>query len=220
MKLTVIGATSRTGAHVLTEAVSRGHTVTAFTRRPELLSEKTPLARVVVGDGRDADAVRCAVASADAVIAIVKASSRKGPHVTAEVAEVIVGAMSTLGVKRLVMTSAYPVVAEKPRLPMAIIRRVLREGYEDMLAMERILAASDLDWTVARLNGLLDRPAAGRVQISRGLLDRPATLSRADAAAALLDLVADAGFARAAANIAGTQAPKQERRRPSPVRTN
>jgi nucleoside-diphosphate-sugar epimerase len=217
MNLTVIGATSRTGAHVLADAARRGHAVTVLTRRPERLCETARPARVVVGDGRDPACVGLAVAGADAVIAIVKASSRKGPHVTAEVAEVIVEAMSTLRVKRLVMTSAYPVVAVKPRLPMAVMRRLLREGYADMLRMERVLGASGLDWTVARLHGLLDRPATGRVQTSRGQFDRPATLARADAASALLDLVVAAGSEREAVNIAGVPTGARGRRRPSPA---
>jgi len=79
MKLTVIGATGRTGRHVVDEALRRGHKVTAFTRRPEALTERSRLDGVVVGDGRDPEAVRKAVSGADAVIAIVAAASRKGP---------------------------------------------------------------------------------------------------------------------------------------------
>lgn len=38
MKILVIGAAGRTGRHVLEQAVARGHTVTAFARRPQGLA--------------------------------------------------------------------------------------------------------------------------------------------------------------------------------------
>jgi putative NADH-flavin reductase len=203
MKLTVIGATGRTGSHVLTEGARRGHELTAFTRRPALLTDRSSLARVVEGDGTDPEAVKSAVAGADAVIAIVKAPSRNGPHQTAAVAQVIVAAMSEAGVRRLVMTSAYPVVATRPLIPMTLLRLVFKAGYQDMIKMEQVLAASDLDWIVARLYGLVDKPARGGVSMRRDLFEKPTTLSRADAAAALLNLVEDRAFARTALNIAG-----------------
>lgn len=88
MKLTVIGASGRTGTHVLELAARRGHLVTAFSRRPGTVSQPETLARVVVGDGRDPAAVREAITGADAVIAIVAARSRRGPHQSAQVARV------------------------------------------------------------------------------------------------------------------------------------
>lgn len=203
MKLTVVGATGRTGRHVLTDAARRGHQVTAFTRRPELLPDTGALAGVVTGDGCDPDAVREAVTGADAVIAIVAAPGRRGPHQAAPVLRVITQAMSDLGVRRLVVTSAYPLVAERPRLPLALLRAMLAAAYADAAEMERIVAASDVDWTIVRLNRLGDGPARGGVRVSRDLLDRPRGLTRADAAATLLDVVEDADLARVAVNVAG-----------------
>jgi hypothetical protein len=54
-----------------------------------------------------------------------------------------------------------------------------------------------------RLNRLLDKPARGNVQISRDLLDRPRSITRADAAATLVDTVETGTYARSAINIAG-----------------
>jgi hypothetical protein len=87
---------------------------------------------------------------------------------------------------------------------VAILRRILADAYADTAEMERVLAATDLDWTVVRLNRLLDKPARGTVQISRDLLDRPRSITRADAAATLVDTVETTTYARSAINIAGT----------------
>jgi putative NADH-flavin reductase len=203
MNLTVIGATGRTGSHVLTQARERGHAVTAFTRQRGRLDGDPRAVRVVVGDGRDPTAVREAVSGAQAVIAIVAPDSRTGPFSAAAVAEVLVEAMTRLGVRRLLVTSAYPIVAREPRLPLAILRRIFAGAYADAAAMERLVAASRLDWTIARLNRLTDRSATGGTRVSRDLLRRPTALTRADAAASLLELLEDSDAIRMAYNIAG-----------------
>lgn len=204
MRITVFGATGRTGRHVLAEGARRGHRITACTRRPDSLTDTSALAAVVSGDGRDPEAVGRAVAGAGAVIAIVSAAGRKGPFQTAEVAKVIIDAMTRAGVRRLVTTSAYPIVGERPRLAMALLRRLFAASYADHAEMERLVAASDLDWTVARLNRLLDRPAQGGVHVTTELLDRPRSITRADVAVTLLDLVEADTYAGTAVNVRGS----------------
>jgi len=215
MKLTVFGSAGRTGRLVVSEALRRGHEVTAFTRRPEALPDDTKrLITVVSGDGRDPGAVQSAIKGADAVIATVGASRRAGPHQTAAVARVIVDQMIGSGVRRLIITSVYPLVGDKPRLPIALLRLILADAYADAAAMERIVSAADLNWTIARLNRLADKPATGGVRISSGLFDKPTALTRADAAATLLDIIADGTAIRNAVNVAG---PRAHRRTTAPA---
>lgn len=203
MKLTVIGSTGRTGRHVVSDATRRGHEVTAFTRRPDALAGVERLAAVVHGDGRDPAVVARAVDGADAVIAIVAAPSRRGPHEAAAVARCVTAAMAGAGVSRLVVTSAYPVVGTRPRLPMTLLRVMLARPYADVRKMEAVVSASGLAWTVVRLNRLTDGAARDDVEVSRDLLDRPAGLTRADAGAFLLDAAESDAWARTAVNLAG-----------------
>lgn len=203
MNITVFGSTGRTGRHILAEGLRRGHRITAASRRPHLLHDTAALAAVVTGDGRDPHTVRTAITDADAVIAIIGAASRNGPHHAAAVAKVITKAMSELGVRRLAITSAYPIVAKKPRLAITMLRLALANAYADLADMERIVATSEADWTIVRLNRLTDKPARGRVDISRGLVDKPAAIARADAAAALLDITEDPTYTKTAVNITG-----------------
>ncbi|SIM49020.1 Putative NADH-flavin reductase [Micromonospora cremea] len=205
MRLTIFGSTGRTGRQVLAEGIRRGHRITAFTRRPDTIADPAALAAVVAGDGRDPDAVRTAVADADAVVAIIAAASRKGPHHVADVARTVTDTMSATGVRRLVVTSVYPIVATKPRLPIALLKLVFADAYADCAAMEDIVSTSSLDWTIARLNRLTDKPPHGTFYTSRALLDRPFAITRTDAAAALLDIVKDETLAKTAINIAGTR---------------
>jgi hypothetical protein len=85
------------------------------------------------------------------------------------------------------------------------LRLILRAAYADLAQMERIVSASDLDWTIARLNRLLDKPARGRARISTTLLDKPAAITRADAAATLLDLAESDRYAKSAVNLSGAE---------------
>jgi NAD(P)H-binding len=111
--------------------------------------------------------------------------------------------MADLGVRRLVVTSAYPIIVDKPPLAMAVLRRLLATSYADNAAMEQLVSSSGLDWTIVRLNRLTNKAATGAVHTSRGLLERPRAIARADAAATLLDIVADPALARTAINVAG-----------------
>jgi putative NADH-flavin reductase len=202
MRITVFGATGRTGRHVVELGNQRRHLITACTRRADAAAG-VPYDRLVAGDGRDPAAVADAVADADAVIAIIAAPSRSGPHQAADVARVIVDAMCRDGVSRLIFTSPYPIVATTPRIPVALLRQVFKACYADAKQMERIVSESGLDWTVARLNRLLDTPARGGLVVSRDLLYVPKKMSRADAAATLLDLAETTTYSKSAVNVCG-----------------
>lgn len=205
MRLTIIGSTGLTGSRVLTQALQRGHDVVAFTRRPTLLPGDARPRRVVSGDGRDPDAVAGAVRGADAVIAIVSSRSRKGPHQTAEVAGVLTSAMAEAGVKRLVVTSAYPLVGDRPRVLMAFLRRILADAYDDLRAMERHVSATSLDWTIVRLVRLNDSDDVTPLRLTEDLLGKqsakPRGISRASVANALLDVVESGSYIRTAVNV-------------------
>lgn len=215
MRITVFGATGRTGRHVLEQGLRRGHKLTAFTRRPEALTDladradradladRAGLAAVVSGDGRDPAAVRRAIDGADGVIAVIAPSRRKGPHHTTEVLRAVTGSMADLGVRRLVVTDPYPVAVDEPPLAMRLLQRFLADAYADAAEMERVVTATGLDWTIVRLNRLRDKPATGRFELHRGLLDKPSGITREDAATVLLDVIADDTLARTAVNVRG-----------------
>jgi putative NADH-flavin reductase len=203
MRIVVFGATSRTGLHLLTEAQRRNHQIVAFTRHPDALPDTPALAAVIHNDCRDRYQVRAALDGADAVISLLPGGGRRDPHLAADTARTFTRAMSEAGVRRLVVVSAYPIVGDRSRLPMAILRRVLAIPYADNAEREQIVSASDLDWTIARLNRLTDKPATGAIVTSPDLLVKPHSITRADTAVALLDMVQDATLARTAINVSG-----------------
>jgi putative NADH-flavin reductase len=203
MKITVFGAAGRTGRHVLAEGTRRGHQLVAFTRRPRALTGVQGLVGIVHGEGRDADAVRRAVDGTDAVISIIPGGRPGDPHRATQVTGTIIQAMTDLGIRRLVVTSAYPVVADRPRLPVMVLRTLLATAFSDVSAMEVTVTGSGLEWTIVRLNRLTDGPGTGTVRTSRDLFAKPRAISRADVATVLLDVVEDDTLARAALNVSG-----------------
>jgi len=203
MNITVIGAAGRLGQQVVQEASRRGHRVAGLARRPERLARPELLSRIATGDGRDPDTAARAVAGTDAVVITVAGGTGKDPHQAAEVTRTVAAAMRDHGVRRLVITSAYPIVAVRPRAVMWILRKALATPYADTAEAERIATTSNLDWIIARLNRLTDHRPVGPPHISAGLLDRATGLSRADAATLLVDLTETRDHARQALNVRG-----------------
>lgn len=206
MRIAVVGAAGRLGRAVVAEAGRRGHEVTGLARSAEALGSVAGLSRRVVGDARDERPAGSAVEGADAVICTVAGGTRRDPCRAQEVASALTAAMPRLGVSRLVVTSAYPIVGRRPAVAMAVLRRVFATPYNDAAAAEERVAASGLDWTVVRLNRLVDRAGGGPPHVAEGQLDRATGLTRADAAALLVDLAESRAHAGRAVNVRGRDA--------------
>lgn len=209
MKLFVVGATGRTGALVVEQALERGHEVTAFTRRPDAVSSTHPHLRVAQGDGLVAADV-AQLAGHDAVISIVAAPDLKRTTLAEQVTRNLVQAMGENGVSRLVVTSSHALVATRPRLAVTFIRLLLRHSYADARNMEAVVRSSGLDWRIVRANRLVDKPAVGsvvRMPDGQDFVDGANELTRADLAATLLDVVADDALTRQAVEVTGARHP-------------
>jgi putative NADH-flavin reductase len=148
MKLVVIGATGRTGREIVQQALARGHHVTVFVRSPENITLKNERLTVLKGNAMDESQLFDAVQNHDAVLStlgpreVFKPSSMLRDNALATTR-----AMNRSGVKRLVVLSA---AAHFPGLPNRIASFVMRNHMRDSLAMEEIVQASGLDWTIAR----------------------------------------------------------------------
>src|SRR5260221_13336461 len=123
MNITVIGAAGRLGWRVVEEASRRGHKVAGLARRPERLARPELLWNIAAGDGRDRDTAARAVGEADAVVMTVADGTGQDPHQAADVTRAVTTAMREQGVGRLVITSAYPIVATRPVAVMWVLRR-------------------------------------------------------------------------------------------------
>jgi uncharacterized protein YbjT (DUF2867 family) len=202
MKIAVFGSTGGNGRLILAEAMRRGHEVTAFARRPDALAEVTGLAAVVGGDARDPADAGKAVAGQDAVIMTV--SARGEPGASTAIAGAVAQAMAAEGVRRLVATSAYGMVATRPYVLAAVVRRAFRSVFADQAAADQVIEASALDWTILRATRLTSRTASGPARLSAQLFTKgPYSLTRRAYAAALVDEVENSAHVRHIINITG-----------------
>jgi len=144
MKLFIIGATGRTGREIVQQALARGHQVTTFVRSPESITSKNERLTVIKGNAMDENAIQ----NHDAVVsALGPREVFKPSSLLHDSALATTRAMNRSGVKRLVVLSA---AAHFPGIPNRIASFIMRNHMRDSLAMEEIVQANGLDWTIAR----------------------------------------------------------------------
>lgn len=200
MKLTIFAATGGIGRQLVEQAMAAGHDVTAVVRSPKKLSRDV---RVVVADlaVSEPEALVSAITGADAVMSGLGARSASEAGVAWRGTQAIVRAMTTTGVRRIVVVSAAPIgTVPSPGRPNPprhdpgdgffmrhlfgpLTKAALRKHYADLAKMEDILRDSDIDWTVVRPPRLTDGPLTGTYRIAyEQNLRRGLFISRADVA--------------------------------------
>ncbi|HEV7980861.1 NAD(P)-binding oxidoreductase [Amycolatopsis sp.] len=208
MKITVFGATGGIGGHVVRQALEAGQQVTAVVRDPARLDVRHERLDVVTADVMDPAAIADAVKGRDAVITSLGARDLKPSTVARDSARSIMAAMTRTGTRRLLVVSNSGMIREGDgffvrTLVKPVVGRVLREPWADMAAMEELIFASDLDWTIVRPPRLTDGELTGSVRSKIGANPRGFTVARADVADFLLKAVDDDTFSRFPVSIAG-----------------
>lgn len=192
MHIVVVGANGRTGRLVVQQALRAGHRVTALARTSlniELPTEAEVLnADVVDDDGlalpHDADVV---------ISALGKNSNRDRTPVCTLGTRHVMAAMRRAGIRRLVVTSASPVLRKATGEPLwfrATVRPVVRwfgrRVYADLEEMETALvqSANDIVWSIVRPGYLVDDPGGAYELVKER--NAMGVVHRADLASALL----------------------------------
>lgn len=210
MKVVVFGGTGGTGVLIVREALAAGHEVTVVARNPSKVTEKHPRLEIVRGDVMDAGSIQAAIEGRDAVVSALGAPSNRPPVTIHRVgiASILAG-MKRAGARRLVaISSGGHYEGHDPnssRFFEWIIRPLfLRHIYDDMAAMDALIEASGVDWTILRPPRLLDAPAIGRVREAADVwvLPKGQTIPRADLAKVAIAKLADPASVRHAIAVA------------------
>jgi uncharacterized protein YbjT (DUF2867 family) len=204
MRLTIFAATGGIGRHLLEQAVSAGHDVTAVARNPRNLPRQDAPVRVVTADLAAADPA-VLVSAVDGADAVLSGLGPRNPRTEAGIASRgtrdIVAAMQATGARRIVVVSAAPVgTVPSPGRPnppkhdpgdgffmrhlgAPLAGAMFRAHYADLALMEDILRGSGLDWTISRPPKLTDKPLTGIYRTAYGQNIRGGfSVSRADVA--------------------------------------
>ncbi len=195
MRITVFGATGRTGRPLVAQAVERGHEVVAFARSADDVERRDDV-RVVEGDAYTGEGLSEAVAGSDAVVSVL-GQSGDGPDDLLTVAgDHVTAAMAEHGVDRFVtlvgagVREAGESVSLSGRVMGALLKVLARSVLEDAAEHVDRVRATDLDWTVVRAPRLTDGEGTGDYRagdISLGF----ESIARADVARFVLDCVED-----------------------------
>lgn len=197
MKIALIGASGFAGSAILTEALARGHEVTALVREPARLEARSGLDRLAV-DALDSQALADALAGHDAVISAYSPglSHPEVEETFGRAADALVSAARLSGIKRVLAVGGAATlevapgvqVLDTPDFPEAW--KPVARGTARVLAALR--AATDLDWTFLSPSAHFEPgPRTGNFRLGRDQLlvaaDGNSSISSADYAVALLD---------------------------------
>jgi putative NADH-flavin reductase len=155
MQITVFGASGRVGQQVVARALEEGYCVTAFVHRKNPFQDNSALT-IVHGDIGDSKAVTTALQGSDAVISTLGSWGTKSKDILSRGMSVIIPAMESSGVERLITLTGSAAVWSGDKLSVVdklnhavldiVAPKILRDG-EDHL---RQLDASSLWWTSVR----------------------------------------------------------------------
>lgn len=207
MKLTIFGATGRTGQHLLQQALEAGHEVTALVRSPAKLTIADDRLALVQGDISSASQVEEAIAGSEAVISVLGPTSNKPEFTVSRGTEHIIAAMEKHGLRRLVVSAGAGVADahDSPKLFDKVIGLMVRtfsgNVYADMVRTVSAVRNSNLDWTIVRVPMLSDGPPQGSIKVAyvgKGMGPR---ITRADMAAFMLRQLQDEAYVHQAPAI-------------------
>ena len=211
MRIVVIGANGATGRLAVFEGLRRGHEMVAFVRDAAQVTLTDPHLTVAQGDAFDPATVVAALEGADAVISAIGRSRKggskqrdKGPFY-APAMRVILDGMAARGVGRLAVISSQGVGDEPLQglaLPLRAFRLVVGRVMDDMREMERLVEASDTEWTITRPGGLTGKPKGEYVVQPGNSLRGHGSTPRADLAEALVLAVTEGNWLRQAVLVA------------------
>ncbi|WP_033577665.1 NAD(P)-dependent oxidoreductase [Dickeya chrysanthemi] len=208
MKITLFGATGKTGSYLIDEGLTRGMDITVFAR-PNSPFENANV-RVIHGELTDRDSLREAISGADAVLSALGPTSLKHPKdlpITSAMSA-ITAVMRQEGVKRLiaVSTGTAPDPEDrfdlKIRFPALLIRFAMPGSFQDIIGLANTIRASELDWTMVRVAFLKNTPASNRLNVGLyGCTTHSQTVSRQDVAIFMFDQISNPEFVNQAPGI-------------------
>jgi uncharacterized protein YbjT (DUF2867 family) len=211
MRILIIGASQGTGALAVQAALARGHEVTAFARSPDKLGVEHAKLTRLKGDFHQKASVDAAVAGHDAVIVTASATSLKAfkenPSYFSQGTGLVIEAMKSAGVRRLVVLSALG-VGESRQLAGFLVKKlvigfILKVPFEDHERQEKMTMESGLDWVIARPGRLTNGPARKAYVKKTAIEPVPGSISRADVADFLVEAAETDAWVGKAVQIGG-----------------
>ena len=208
MNLLIVGATGGTGQQLVTQALQRGHRVTALVRQEPSAAPRPGLI-TVRGNVLDASSLDRAVHGQDAVLSALGHKQFFRPtRILSEGTRNLTGAMRRHGVRRLVCETSLGISDAWWQMGLyytLFVRPIIVPLYFwDKIRQEAVIRASELDWTIVRPGALTNGPKRGQYRHGPrvGHWLWTVRISRADVAAFMLDQLTDGRYVRTVVGVA------------------
>jgi putative NADH-flavin reductase len=141
----------------------------------------------VVADPLRGDPLASAVANHDLVISCLGQKSRGDAHLLQNAAVASLDAMARTGIRRLLVVSQGLLFPSRNPI-ILLLRLIFARHVADSIAMEQIVCAGEVDWTIVRPPRLVEGGISQGYRIEVGAKPKgPWSMQRADLAAYLLD---------------------------------
>jgi putative NADH-flavin reductase len=187
MKIAVIGASGNVGSQIVTEALSRGHTITAIARHPEKIAARNGLS-AAKGDLAETASLAAALKGHDAIISTVRFKSFQPSQ--------LIDAVKASGVKRLIVVGGAGSLEVKPGVALIDTPEFPAASKEEAqagsLALKALRAEPTLDWSFLSPSAILGQgERTGKFRLGGDQLlvgaDGKSRISIPDYAIALVD---------------------------------
>ncbi len=189
MKITILGASGRTGIPLVRQALAKGYEVVALVRDPAKLTIQDDRLSVIQGNVQNSADVEQAVAGSDAVLLALGQTKISAKDVMTVAARSVISAMQKEGVARLItLTGAgvpYPAKDEPKlfnRVMSFLLKTLARDVQADSLQHVALIEQSGLVWTVVRVPMLTEDAHTGQIKVGYVGKGTGARIGRADVA--------------------------------------
>jgi putative NADH-flavin reductase len=209
MRVLIVGSTGGTGRELVSQALERGHQVTALARNPDKVKLRHENLKVVRGDVLDQASIDAAVAGQEAVVSALGHKRWFYPtRIQSDGTRNILRAMEKHGVRRFVCETALGIGSTWWRMglyyTLFVTPLILPFYFWDKHRQESVIRASSVDWIIVRPGMLTNGPKRGVYRHGQGIGNPLWTvrISRADVADFMLNQLTDDTYLRSAPGVA------------------
>jgi len=210
MHILLLGSTGRTGKHLLSQALERGHAVNALVRDKSKPAINHPNLAIFEGSPLDKTALENAMQGCEAILSALNVSRKsdfpwarlRSPQdfLSATMKNVIELATKH-HIRRVIFVSAWGVAETKKDIPgwfrWMIDHSNIRYPYQDHERQDELIKQSSLHWTAVRAAGLTNSKKIKEVMVSFDNVPKPNwMISRINLASFMLDALEKNLFVR------------------------
>jgi putative NADH-flavin reductase len=208
MNILIIGSTGGTGIRLVSQALERGHHVTAFARKPSKIKIKHERLEIFEGNVLDVSSLDKAIVNQDAVLCALGHKRWFYPNkILSKGTKNIIDAMERNNVKRIICETSLGLGKSVGKMGLYytffVIPIILPFYFWDKRKQESAIQSSSLDWTIVRPGALNNRKPRGKYRHGSNIGNWFYTvrISRADVADFMLNQLEDKKYVHIAPGV-------------------